>query len=87
MTECKTSEPVIQKPFEPGLPHVACVLLWYPLFTQPFIFREVQGLRKRLPVSVYSLYGANLRHLFHRNADGRAADPHPGHKGSLCHPG
>ena len=52
MTECKTSEPVIQKPFEPGLPHVACVLLWYPLFTQPFIFREVQGLRKRLPVSV-----------------------------------
>ena len=62
MTECKTSEPVIQKPFEPGLPHVACVLLWYPLFTQPFIFREVQGLRKRLPVSVYSLYGANLRH-------------------------
>lgn len=62
MTECKTSEPVVQKPFEPGLPHVACVLLWYPLFTQPFIFREVQGLRKRLPVSVYSLYGANLRH-------------------------
>ncbi|MGE4311765.1 glycosyltransferase family 4 protein [Desulfovibrio sp.] len=62
MTECKTSEPVIQKPFEPGLPHMACVLLWYPLFTQPFIFREVQGLRKRLPVSVYSLYGANLRH-------------------------
>ena len=62
MTECKTSEPVIQKPFEPGLPHLACVLLWYPLFTQPFIFREVQGLRKRLPVSVYSLYGANLRH-------------------------
>lgn len=62
MTESKTSEPVVQKPFEPGLPHVACVLLWYPLFTQPFIFREVQGLRKRLPVSVYSLYGANLRH-------------------------
>ncbi len=62
MTESKTSEPVTQQPFEPGLPHVACVLLWYPLFTQPFIFREVQGLRKRLPVSVYSLYGANLRH-------------------------
>lgn len=62
MTESKTNEPVTQKSFEPGLPHVACVLLWYPLFTQPFIFREVQGLRKRLPVSVYSLYGANLRH-------------------------
>ena len=62
MTESKTSESISSQPFAPGLPHVACVLLWYPLFTQPFIFREVQGLRKRLPVSVFSLYGANLRH-------------------------
>ena len=62
MTESKASEPATSQPFAPGLPHVACILLWYPLFTQPFIFREVQGLRKRLPVSVYSLYGANLRH-------------------------
>lgn len=45
-----------------GLPHVAYVLLWYPLFTQPFIFREVQGLREHLPLSVFSLYSHNLRH-------------------------
>lgn len=48
--------------FTPGLPHVAYVLLWYPLFTQPFIFREVEGLKNLLPLSVYSLYGYNLRH-------------------------
>lgn len=62
MTKDTTSETLTAPPFAPGLPHVACVLLWYPLFTQPFIFREVQGLRKRLPVAVYSLYGPNLRH-------------------------
>lgn len=43
-------------------PHVAYVLLWYPLFTQPFIFREVEELRKRIPLSIYTLYGKNLRH-------------------------
>ncbi len=48
-------------PFPQGLPHVAYVLLWYPLFTQPFIFREVEGLRRLLPLSVFSLYGRNLR--------------------------
>lgn len=48
--------------FQEGLPHVAYVLLWYPLFTQPFIFREVEGLKNLLPLSVYSLYGPNLRH-------------------------
>lgn len=48
--------------FPPGLPHVAYVLLWYPLFTQPFIFREVESLRRRLPMRIYSLYGRNLRH-------------------------
>ena len=62
MTKDTTSGKPTSPPFAPGLPHVACVLLWYPLFTQPFIFREVQGLRQRLPVSVYSLYGPNLRH-------------------------
>lgn len=45
----------------PNLPHVAYVLLWYPLFTQPFIFREVEGLRDKLPLEVYTLYGRNLR--------------------------
>lgn len=44
-----------------GLPHVAYVVLWYPLFTQPFIFREVECLRQVLPLEVYTLYGKNLR--------------------------
>ncbi len=43
------------------LPRVAYVLLWYPLFTQPFIFREVEGLKKELPLTVYALYGENRR--------------------------
>ncbi|MEG2172162.1 MAG: glycosyltransferase family 4 protein [Desulfovibrionaceae bacterium] len=42
-------------------PHVAYVLLWYPVFTQPFIFREVQGLKAQgYPVEIYSLYGLSL---------------------------
>ncbi|MBO4335919.1 MAG: glycosyltransferase family 4 protein [Desulfovibrio sp.] len=41
---------------------VACILLWYPLFTQPFIFREVEGLRQHTDLVVHTLYGANLRH-------------------------
>lgn len=45
-----------------GSPHVAYVALWYPVFTQPFIFREVEGLGKLLPLQVYTLYGSNLRH-------------------------
>lgn len=52
----------ITKPIlPPNLPHVAYVLLWYPLFTQPFIFREVEGLREKLPLEIYTLYGRNLR--------------------------
>lgn len=42
-------------------PHIAYVTLWYPVFTQPFIFREVEALKQELPVQVYSLYGHNLR--------------------------
>lgn len=55
-----------------GLPHVAFVLLWFPLFTQPFIFREVECLRKILPIEIYTLYGKNLRHCSGemRNYDG-----------------
>lgn len=42
-------------------PHVAYLLLWYPVFTQPFIFREVEGLRRLgYPLSVYSLYAESL---------------------------
>ena len=44
------------------MPHVAYVLLWYPVFTQPFIFREVEGLKKAgVSLTVYSLYGRSLR--------------------------
>ncbi|MBQ7739204.1 MAG: glycosyltransferase family 4 protein [Desulfovibrionaceae bacterium] len=43
-------------------PNLACLLLWYPLFTQPFIFREVEGLKEILPTKVYTLYGQNLVH-------------------------
>ena len=49
-------------PLPERLPHIAVILLWYPLFTQPFIFRDVESLRSRLPVSVITLYGKNLRH-------------------------
>ncbi|MDR0466197.1 MAG: glycosyltransferase family 4 protein [Deltaproteobacteria bacterium] len=45
-----------------SMPHVAYVPLWYPLFTQPFIFREVEGLKRAgVPLTVYSLYGVSLR--------------------------
>ncbi|MBR4742112.1 MAG: glycosyltransferase family 4 protein [Desulfovibrio sp.] len=43
-------------------PRIGCILLWYPLFTQPFIFREIEGLKNFLPVTVYALYGTNLKH-------------------------
>ena len=49
-------------PLPEGLPHVGCILLWYPLFTQPFIFRDVEALKRRLPTAVFALYGRNLRH-------------------------
>lgn len=45
-----------------GLPHLACILLWYPLFTQPFIFREIEGLKAHLPMRIYTLYARDLRH-------------------------
>mgnify|MGYP004649599721 FL=1 len=48
-------------PLPQNRPHVACILLWYPLFTQPFIFQEVEGLRAHLPIAVHSLYGRHLR--------------------------
>jgi glycosyltransferase involved in cell wall biosynthesis len=54
--------------FDPvvDLPHVAFVMLWYPFFTQPFIFREVEGLKSSgLPLTVYSLYG----HRLHKCSD------------------
>lgn len=52
----------LPKALPAGLPHTAYILLWYPLFTQPFIFREVEGLRRLLPLEVHTLYDHNLRH-------------------------
>lgn len=52
-----------KNPLPANQPHVAIVLLWYPLFTQPFIFREVENLAKLAPIKVYTLYGPNKRHL------------------------
>lgn len=49
-------------PHSVDFPVLAYVLLWYPVFTQPFIFREVQGLKAMgYPVQVFSLYGSSLK--------------------------
>ncbi len=46
------------------LPPVAYVLLWFPLSSETFIFREVKALRNQgLHVLVYSLYGKKLANL------------------------
>ncbi|MDD4700867.1 MAG: glycosyltransferase family 4 protein [Desulfovibrio sp.] len=43
-------------------PVIAYVLLWFPLSSETFIFREVVQLRQRgLPVFAYSMYGENLK--------------------------
>ena len=45
-----------------NLPKTAYVLLWFPLSSETFIFREVQSLRRQgLSVQVYSLYGEKLK--------------------------
>ena len=62
-------------PLPEGLPHVGCILLWYPLFTQPFIFRDVEALKRRLPVTVFSLYGRNLKHCSEEMAERRKRQP------------
>lgn len=59
----QASSPADPSPIAPGQPHIGIVLLWYPLFTQPFIFREVEELAKIMPLKVYTLYGKNTRHL------------------------
>lgn len=62
--EINNSRPWLDNmPLPQGLPHLAYILLWFPLFTQPFIFREVKCLREFLPVEVYTLYGKNSRCL------------------------
>ncbi len=47
-----------------NLPTTAYVLLWFPLSSETFIFREVKSLRQQgLHVLVYSLYGKKLSNL------------------------
>lgn len=48
--------------FPAGLPHIAYVVLWFPLFTQPFIFREARCLGEELPMEIYTLYGKNAHY-------------------------
>ena len=49
-------------PLPPGLPHVAYVLLWFPLSSETFIFREIVQLREQgLDIHVYTMYGAAFR--------------------------
>ena len=35
-------------PFHSASPKVGIILLWYPLFTQPFIFRDVEAIKTEL---------------------------------------
>lgn len=59
---------------------IACILLWYPLFTQPFLFRELEAVREHVDLAVYTLYGKNLAHCSEemRNL------PHPVHTHGLA---
>ncbi|EHJ48028.1 glycosyl transferase group 1 [Solidesulfovibrio carbinoliphilus subsp. oakridgensis] len=47
-----------------SLPKTAYILLWYPLPSETFIFREVENAKAAgMPFSVYALYGAVDRNL------------------------
>ena len=46
----------------PQLPLTAYVLLWFPLSSETFIFREIQRLQAcGLPIRVYTMYGQKLK--------------------------
>ena len=43
-------------------PRMAYVLLWFPLSSETFVFREVQQLVQRgMDIRVYTMYGEKLR--------------------------
>lgn len=47
-----------------SLPKTAYILLWYPLSSETFIFREVENARAAgMPFQVYTLYGPAGKHL------------------------
>ena len=49
------------KPMPEDLPLIAYVLLWFPLSSETFIFREVVQLMARgLPIRAYTMYGKSL---------------------------
>ena len=43
-------------------PRMAYVLLWFPLSSETFVFREIQQLVQRgMDIRVYTMYGEKLR--------------------------
>ena len=43
-------------------PRMAYVLLWFPLSSETFVFREIQQLvRRGMDIRVYTMYGEKLR--------------------------
>lgn len=55
------AEQSASQPKMDALPVVAYVLLWFPLSSETFIFREVVQLMARgLPVRAYTMYGKSL---------------------------
>lgn len=56
-----------------NLPKTAYILLWFPLPSETFIFREVVTLRRLgMPISVYSLYGPKLANCSQEMLDNAA---------------
>ncbi|EFL50694.1 glycosyl transferase group 1 [Solidesulfovibrio fructosivorans JJ]] len=56
-----------------SLPKTAYILLWYPLPSETFIFREVENAKAAgMPFSVYALYGEAAKHL---SSDMRRVSP------------
>lgn len=52
----------LSRPGDTAAPRIAYVLLWFPLSSETFIFREIVQLRRLgADISVYTLYGKSLR--------------------------
>lgn len=62
-TETDTPSPAAPSSKTPQrMPHTAYVLLWFPLSSETFIFREIQRLHDLgMPLRVYTMYGSRLR--------------------------
>jgi len=63
MTHCTgaDADKGASQPVSENLPTIAYVLLWFPLSSETFIFREVVQLMARgLPIRAYTMYGKSL---------------------------